>query len=80
MEEENFYDYKARKEAFVSNLKGTTRWEVFAVGAVFPASFMLFRALLQAGLLQQHVSAGNRTALNVRFLQEFVFLVLIPLL
>ena len=80
MEEENFYDYKARKEAFVSNLKGTTRWEVFAVGAVFPASFMLFRALLQAGLLQRHVSAGNRTALNVRFLQEFVFLVLIPLL
>ena len=28
---EDFYTYKARKEAFVSNLKGTTRYEVVVV-------------------------------------------------
>ena len=32
---EDFYSYKARKEAFVSNLKGTTRLEIVIIGILF---------------------------------------------
>ena len=70
---ENFYAYKARKEAFVSNLKGTTRYEVVLVGMVFPAVFYLYRTLARYGFFP-------RDNLYHAFLKEFILLVFVPIL
>ena len=69
---EDFYTYKARKEAFVSNLKGTTRYEVVVVGMVFPAIFYLYRTLARYGFFP-------RNNLYHTFIKEFLLLVFVPI-
>ena len=73
MGDESFHEYKARKEAFVSNLTGTTREEVFLVGSIFPAMFFLFRALRAARLMDPSWTF-------VWFLVEFLLFVVVPVL
>ena len=68
---EDFYSYKARKEAFVSNLKGTTRLEIVIIGILFPA-FYLYRTLARCGFFP-------RKNLYHAFLKEFALLIVIPL-
>jgi len=69
---EDFYSYKARKEAFVSNLKGTTRLEIVIIGILFPAVFYLYRTLARCGFFP-------RKNLYHAFLKEFALLIVIPL-
>ena len=69
---EDFYSYKARKEAFVSNLKGTTRLEIVIIGILFPAVFYLYRTLARCGFFP-------RKNLYYAFLKEFALLIVIPL-
>eukprot|EP00943_MAST-04B_sp_MAST-4B-sp1_P009368 g9368.t1 len=70
---EDFYSYKARKESFVSNLKGTTRLEIVIVGSLFPAVFCLYRTLVRCGYFP-------RSNLYHTFLKEFILLIFVPLL
>ena len=73
MSDESFHEYKARKEAFVSNLTGTTREEVFLVGSIFPAMFFLFRALRATRWIDPSWTF-------VWFVVEFLLFVVVPIL
>ena len=77
---DNGATYKARQEAFVTGLAGSTLSEAVALLIVLPACALLHRAVLGCAAAVGGAASPRRWSTPLRFAVEFVLLVLPALL